>query len=585
MARKASPASSVVRRAVAVQREYSRDELLAALRKSIAAGDWVDVARRLNGFNEADIARLSQGLSVAQAASARAAVEEHRGELGAYTTIVAGLEKGRAQVARLGAAIRAFEDAATASNWPEAATALAQVGEADAVRLLKPLTWQQKMDLKAAAGDNPKIEAAIEKSEAARVSAVFAAYDEAVKAANWDTAVRQLNGMSQPDIQSRLTALADAQLAAMRSAAVSLPGNAQTMLDGEATLRKGQKTGDEPADAGAPGSGPALALLVGGRLLANGTFVKGGTASADIMKLLDQGADAKVGTEEIASEEVVALEAQTGTAEAAATTQAAEGAAAAATEGTGVAAAEGAGVAAAEGAGVGVAAAEGAGVGAGAGAAAGATTLGLVGIFFVGVAGGAAGAALVLGTPIIIARAKEVARLYPDYGPGSKPGTMLLPPGGLPQAKRRTKLCDCARGTDAHYGVPDQGRATGVQAVIGQPPSKGENAKAWPVDWAAAKRLIPDAVRAHLLPAKLGGNGQLENLVPFAAARNTTEYHGLEATVYEHLASHPGTCVRWMATPIYGGPAGLPTGIEVSVFDLCTRQFVTGALIRNLFKP
>jgi hypothetical protein len=569
--RKTSPAPPVVRRAVAVQREYSRDELLAALRKSIAAGDWVDVARRLNGFDEADIARLSQGLSVAQAASARAAVEEHRGELGAYTTIVAGLEKGRAQVARLGAAIRAFEDAAAASNWPEAVTALAQVGEADAVRLLKPLTWQQKMDLRAAAGDNPKIEAAIEKSEAVRVSAVFAAYDAAVRAANWDTAVRQLNGMSQPDIQSRLAALDDAQVHAMRSAATSLPGNAQTMLVSEVNRRKGQNAEGEPADAGAggPGSGPALSLLVGGRYLADGTFVKGGSARFDVAKLLDRGAGAKVGTEEVAAEEVVVLEAKTGAAEGAST-----------------ATAEAAGTGAVESAAAGAeTAATGASAGAG-GAAPAAPALGLVGTFTV-MAGAVAGAAFVIGTPLIIAHARAVAEQFPEFGPGSQPGTMLSPPGGAlsPEQLRRTR-CGCPPGTNERGGGLDgQGRAAGSDATIGMPPSVGQPPWDDPAGWAAARRLIPRPVRAHLLPAGLGGNGGRGNLVPLSGGRNTKEYYGYEIQVYKHLEANPGTCVRWLATPIYGGPEGLPSGIEISAMDLCTREFVTSGQIYNEFNP
>ncbi|WP_239311370.1 hypothetical protein [Frankia sp. Cj3] len=231
-----APGPAAVRRVLVVQREPTRSDLLAALRASIAAADWKDVAVRLNGFNEADIRDLSARLSVAQATNTRAAVEEHLAGWPHQPLILQSLDAGRAQVARLGEIMHAFDAAATRGDWAAAAVQLTQLSDADMAHRLAPLTWQQKMELKAVCGDNARIPAAIERSETARVGRVFAAYEAAIRAHDWRSAVDQLNGMSQADIRTRVAALDDRALAALASAAQ--PGNARELVQAETTRRR-----------------------------------------------------------------------------------------------------------------------------------------------------------------------------------------------------------------------------------------------------------------------------------------------------------------------------------------------------------
>lgn len=566
--RRATAGAAVLRQVVAVQREASRSEHLAALRAAIAAADWKDVAVRLNGFNEPDIRRLSAGLPVGQAANTRASVEQYLAGWPRQELILASLDAGRAEVARLGAVMRAYDVAVTAGDWAGAAAQLTRMGDADVARRLAALTWQQKTDLQAAAGDNSRIVAAIEKSEQERVAKVFADYGAAVRAGNWDTAVRKLNGMSQEDIQSRLSSLDDASLRGMRTAAGTLPGNAQTMCEAEATRRFGRSTpgGDaDAADAGGGGGGSTFRFLVGPSLVALGlAYKEGGRMPITAAKLLARGEGASIGAQEIATEEVVALQAE----------QAAAGTEAAATAGE--AAALGGETAALGG----ETAAAGGGTAAGAG-----MSIGLVGTVTVAAAGVVAGVALAVGTPLVIARAREVRRLYTEFGPGSQPGTMLLPPGGLAQDSRtRRRLCNCPpQGTNANYGLLDGlGRARSVWATISGTPSPGDKPRANPAGWDERAKM-PQPVRAHLLTERLGGNGQLPNLVPFAGTTNTKMYYGYEGPTIAYLAANPGSCVEWDARPVYAGASKLPTGIEVHVKDFCTKLEIVGGQIMNEF--
>jgi hypothetical protein len=95
-----SPRSPVFQSPAFVQRlSPSRDEMLAALRTELAAAAtdperYKEVAVRLNGFNTADIKRLTAGLSVEQMRGTRAAVERFLVRWPAQQTILDALDAG-----------------------------------------------------------------------------------------------------------------------------------------------------------------------------------------------------------------------------------------------------------------------------------------------------------------------------------------------------------------------------------------------------------------------------------------------------------------------------------------------------------
>ncbi|WP_239375906.1 hypothetical protein [Frankia sp. Cj5] len=107
-----------------VVQRVSRSDLLVSLKAAIAAGDWHDVALRLNGFNAPDIQRLAAGLSVGQAANTRAAVSRYLAGWPHEQLILDSLDAGRAEVARIGRIYQTYEAAVVGANWPEAARQL-----------------------------------------------------------------------------------------------------------------------------------------------------------------------------------------------------------------------------------------------------------------------------------------------------------------------------------------------------------------------------------------------------------------------------------------------------------------------------
>ncbi|MGW0435573.1 DNA/RNA non-specific endonuclease [Micromonospora sp. NPDC003197] len=122
---------------IVVQRA-TRDDLLTALRAAVQAGQWQEVATRLNGFNTADIKRLAAGLSVGEAANTRAAVATYLAGWPQEETIIAALDAGRAEVARIGRIYQAYEHAVRDGDWPTAVRQLHAMSDGDiAARLGK----------------------------------------------------------------------------------------------------------------------------------------------------------------------------------------------------------------------------------------------------------------------------------------------------------------------------------------------------------------------------------------------------------------------------------------------------------------
>ncbi|WP_066948891.1 DNA/RNA non-specific endonuclease [Streptomyces lushanensis] len=132
VARVLKPGPPVVQRA-------SRDDLLAALRDAVRAGAWQEVATRLNGFNDADIVRLSAGLTLGEAANTRAAVATYLAGWPQESTITAALDRGRAEVARIGRIYQAYEQGVRDADWPMVARQLHAMSTADVEARLRKL--------------------------------------------------------------------------------------------------------------------------------------------------------------------------------------------------------------------------------------------------------------------------------------------------------------------------------------------------------------------------------------------------------------------------------------------------------------
>ncbi|GAB2934026.1 hypothetical protein GCM10027280_22360 [Micromonospora polyrhachis] len=123
---------------IVVQRS-SRDDLLTALRTAVQAGQWQEVATRLNGFNTADIKRLAAGLSVGEAANTRAAVSTYLAGWPQEEAIIAALDAGRAEVARIGRIYHAYEEALRSGDWPTAVQQLHAMSDVDIAARLRKL--------------------------------------------------------------------------------------------------------------------------------------------------------------------------------------------------------------------------------------------------------------------------------------------------------------------------------------------------------------------------------------------------------------------------------------------------------------
>lgn len=160
---------------VVVQR--SRDDHLAALRAAVRAASWQEVATRLNGFNTDDIKRLAAGLSVGEAANTRAAVATHLAGWPQETAIIAALDAGRAEVARIGRIYQAYEVAVRDADWPGAVRQLHAMSQDDIDARLRKLSPD---GLRALCGAAPELSGRISKLATAAAGARGIDVSEAV---------------------------------------------------------------------------------------------------------------------------------------------------------------------------------------------------------------------------------------------------------------------------------------------------------------------------------------------------------------------------------------------------------------------
>lgn len=190
-------------------KEYSRAELMTAYSGSLARGDWSDVALRLNGFSDDDIALLVGKLSFGQKTHVREAAETAMpGWSQRVTSAIDSADSNAAKVASLYAAYeKAVAGAKASGDWHEVVDRLNGMGDWDIQDRLAKLTW---FDYEAMRGQttNARVLAAIDKADTARVNRVNAAYDAAIKAQDWKRAAAQLHGMDDDGIRTRMDALA-----------------------------------------------------------------------------------------------------------------------------------------------------------------------------------------------------------------------------------------------------------------------------------------------------------------------------------------------------------------------------------------
>jgi filamentous hemagglutinin len=64
----------------------------------------------------------------------------------------------------------------------------------------------------------------------------------------------------------------------------------------------------------------------------------------------------------------------------------------------------------------------------------------------------------------------------------------------------------------------------------------------------------------HLIPDRLGGSSELDNLIPEYRGKNRGEIRDFEAFIWEQVAVH-GKVVRLKVTPVYGSQGRIPTKI------------------------
>jgi len=190
-------------------KEYSRAELMQAYNSSLARQDWADVALRLNGFSDDDIAMLVAKQSGGQHAHVREAAETAMpGWSQRVTNAIDAADANAGKIAVLYAAYeKAVAAAKSSGDWHEVIDRLNGMGEWDMQDRLKKLTWFDYEAMRAQT-DNKRVLDAIEKADTARVARINAAYAEALKAQDWKRVANQLHGMSDEDIRGKMDELA-----------------------------------------------------------------------------------------------------------------------------------------------------------------------------------------------------------------------------------------------------------------------------------------------------------------------------------------------------------------------------------------
>ncbi|MEP6862842.1 MAG: DUF4157 domain-containing protein [Deltaproteobacteria bacterium] len=190
-------------------KEYSRAELIQAYTTSLNKQDWADVALRLNGFSDDDIAMLVGKQSGGQHAHVREAAEVAMpGWSQRVTSAIDAADANAGKIATLYAAYeKAVAGAKTSGDWHEVIDRLNGMGDWDIQDRLKKLTWFDYEAMRAQT-DNKRVLDALDKADIARVGRINAAYHEALAAQDWPRVANQLHGMSDEDIRGKLDDLA-----------------------------------------------------------------------------------------------------------------------------------------------------------------------------------------------------------------------------------------------------------------------------------------------------------------------------------------------------------------------------------------
>jgi hypothetical protein len=203
--------------AAAFAKEYSRDELLAAYRSAVARMDWADVALRLNGFSDGDIAMLVGKMSFGQLTHTReAALVAMPGWSDRVTTAIDAADANAHKVAEIYAAYeKAVKAAQAGGSWTEVADRLNGMGDWDIQDRLKKFTWFELMAIRDAT-TNQRVIAHVDKADTARVQRMQQAYAQAVAAQNWARVAQLLNGFDEAGIESSIRELADKNMKYLR---------------------------------------------------------------------------------------------------------------------------------------------------------------------------------------------------------------------------------------------------------------------------------------------------------------------------------------------------------------------------------
>lgn len=215
----------------------ARASLISALNKSLAAGDWGDVATRLNGFNDADIKRLARRMTRGQ----RAAVAEAAPEVmpGWSDRVVNTIQTVDKEAAAAGSVLHSYTVALKAGSWGDAALSLNGMADYDIESRVRSLNHAQRTELREAAltampGWAGRVTGVIDRldAEAGRVGQVFSDFEAARREARWRDAARIANGFADGDIAVRLGRLSTDELRSLRAGAEQeMPGWAGRVTD------------------------------------------------------------------------------------------------------------------------------------------------------------------------------------------------------------------------------------------------------------------------------------------------------------------------------------------------------------------
>lgn len=190
-------------------KDYSRQELLDAYNSALAKQAWADVSLRLNGFSDDDITMLVAKMTGGQHAHVREAAEAAMpGWSQRVTGAIDAADSNAAKIAVLYAAYEKAVVAARASgDWTEVANRLNGLGDWDAQDRLKKLTWFDYEAIRAA-NPTPRVVAALDKADTARVARAQAAYKQAIASQDWVSAANHLHGFNDEGMAAALDELA-----------------------------------------------------------------------------------------------------------------------------------------------------------------------------------------------------------------------------------------------------------------------------------------------------------------------------------------------------------------------------------------